>query len=133
MKKVSFSITIEELVDEHKVVLDVLLGDLAKVGLHDVDDLEEELKDHGSVDILLGHCGEPYVGPLYVEERGPGDVGNRRPDLLPRVYHVNPEGVDGVPAYVVPVHPGYEHLALVVVHEQPADHLGCCGFSYSGV
>ena len=40
---------VQKLVDQDKVVLDVLLGDLAEVVLHDLDHLEEELKDHGGV------------------------------------------------------------------------------------
>ena len=38
---------------------------------------------------------------------------------------VDAEGVDGVSSDVIPVDAGDEHLALVVVDEQSADH-GCC-------
>lgn len=89
--------TIEQLVDEHKVVLDVLLADLAKVGRHDVAHLVQELEHHGGVDILLGDGRQPDVGALDVEEAGAGDVGDRGADLLPGVDHVHAEGVHGVP------------------------------------
>ena len=57
-----------------------------------------------------------------MEEGGPRDVGDGGAHLLPRVNHVHPEGVDGVAADVVAVHARDEHLALVVVNEEAADH-----------
>ena len=113
---------VEELVDEDEVVLHVLLADLSKVGGHDVAHLEQELEDHGGVDILLGDGGEPDVGALDVEEGGARDVGDGGADLLPRVDHVDAEGVDSVAADVVAVDARDEHLALVVVDEETADH-----------
>lgn len=89
--------TVQQLVDEHKVVLDVLLADLAKVGRHDVAHLVQELEHHGGVDILLGDGRQPDVGALDVEEAGAGDVGDRGAHLLPGVDHVDAEGVHGVP------------------------------------
>ena len=35
---------------------------------------------------------------------------------------IDSESVNGIPADIVPVHPRDEHLPLVVVAEQPADH-----------
>lgn len=88
--------TIEQLVDEHKVVLDVLLTDLAKVGRHDVTHFVQELEHHGGVDILLGDGRQPDVGALDMEEAGTGNVGDRGPDLLPGVNHVHAEGIHGI-------------------------------------
>ena len=68
------------------------------------------------------HGGQPDVGPLDVEEGGPGDVGDRRPNLLPGVDDVDSKGVDGVAADVVAVDPRDQDLALVVVDEQSPDH-----------
>lgn len=90
--------TIEQLVDEHKVVLDVLLADLAKVGRHDVAHLVQELEHHGGVDILLGDGRQPDVGALDVEEAGAGDVGDRGAHLLPGVDYIHAEGVHGIPS-----------------------------------
>ena len=59
---------IQNLVDEDKVVLDVLLTNFAEVVLHHLDHFKEELKDHGGVDILLGDGRQPQVGPLDVED-----------------------------------------------------------------
>jgi hypothetical protein len=59
--------TIEQLVDKNKVVLDVLLRDLSKVRLHNIDDLKHELENHGGVDILLGDGGHPDIGSLQSE------------------------------------------------------------------
>ena len=58
-----------------------------------------------------------------MEEGGPGDVGDRGPDLLPGVDNVDPEGVDGVPADVIAVHPRDENLSLVVVDKESSYHL----------
>lgn len=55
---------IQQLVDEHEVILDVLLRDLAEVGLHHLDDLQKELKHHRGVHILLGHSRQPNVCSL---------------------------------------------------------------------
>lgn len=84
---------VQQLVDEHKVVLDVLLADLAKVGLHHLTHLEQELKDHGGVDILPGHCRQPDVGPLDVEEGCPRYVGHGTAHLLSGMDHIHPERV----------------------------------------
>ena len=92
----SSSPTIQQLVDEHKVVLDVLLADLAKVGGHDVTHLVEELEHHGGVDILLGDGRQPDVGALDMEEAGASDVGHRGSNLLPGVNHVHTERVHRV-------------------------------------
>lgn len=88
--------TVQQLVDEHKVVLDVLLADFAKVGRHDVAHLVEELEHHGGVDVLLGDRRQPDVGTLDMEEAGAGDVGHRGAHLLPGVNHVHAEGVHGI-------------------------------------
>lgn len=60
---------------------------------------------------------------LDVEEAGAGDVGDRGANLLPRMDHIDPEGVHSVPSDVVPVHSRDEHLALVIVHKQSANHV----------
>jgi len=117
---------IEQLVYEHKVVLDVFLVDLAKVRLHDLRETYEELEYHGTVDILLGDGGQPDVGTADVKERRACNVGDRRADLLARVYDVHAERVHGVATDVVAVHTRYQHFALVVVHEQTADHGDVC-------
>lgn len=85
--------TIQQLIDQHKVVLDVLLADLAEIGSHDVAHLVEELKHHGGVDILFGDRCQPDVGALDVEEAGAGYVGDRGAHLLPSVDHVHSERV----------------------------------------
>ena len=89
-------VTVQQLVDEDKVVLDVLLADLPKVGSHDITHLVEELKHHGSIDVLLGDGGQPDVGALDVEKGGAGDVGDRGAHLLPGVDHVHTERIHRV-------------------------------------
>jgi hypothetical protein len=72
---------IQKLINEDKVVFNIFLADLSKVVLEDLNHLQEELKDHAGVDILLGDGCQPQVGPLDVEERCPGYVGHWRPHL----------------------------------------------------
>ena len=85
--------TVQQLVDQDEVVLDVLLADLAEVGGHHVAHLVEELEHHGGVDVLLGDGRQPDVGALDVEEAGAGDVGDGGAHLLPGVDHVHAERV----------------------------------------
>lgn len=90
-------ITIQELVNEDEVVLDVFLADLAEVGRHHVTHLVEELEHHGGVDVLLGDGSQPDVGALHVEEAGACDVGDGRAHLLAGVDHVHTERVHRIP------------------------------------
>lgn len=90
------SLTIQQLVDEHKVVLDILLTDLPKVGRHDITHLVEELEHHSSVDILLGDSSQPDVGALDMKEASAGDVGDRGAHLLSGVDHIHAERVHGI-------------------------------------
>ena len=103
---------IQNLVDEDKVVLHILLANFAKVVLHHLDHFKQELKDHGGVNILLSDRRKPQVGSLDVEVGGPGDVGHWGPDLAPGVDHVHSEGVHSIATYVIPIHPGDEHLEI---------------------
>lgn len=97
LNKERFHRTVQKLIDQHKVVLNVLLADLAKIGRHDVTHFIKELEHHGRVDILLGDGSQPDVGAFDMEETGAGDVGDGRADLLPRVDHVNAKSVHRVP------------------------------------
>lgn len=90
-------LTIQQLIDQHKVVLYVLLADLPEVGGHHVTHLVKKLEHHGGVDILLGDSSQPDVGTLDVEEARAGDVGDRRAHLLPGVDDIDAEGVHSIP------------------------------------
>lgn len=68
---------------------------------------------------------------LNVEEARPGNVGNRRANLLPRMDHVHPERIHSIPANVVPVDSRDEHLSLVIVHEQSSNHSAAAAASLS--
>lgn len=88
--------TVQQFVDKNKVVLDVVFGDFSEVRLHDVDHLYEEFKDHRGVQVLLRSRREPHVRSLDVEEACSGDVRDGRPNLLPCVDNVDPEGIDSI-------------------------------------
>ena len=70
----------EEISDENKSIVWFLVKqvrpgmDLSKVVLHNLNNFEEKLKDHGGVDILLGDGRQPEVGTLDVEEGGARNV-----------------------------------------------------------
>lgn len=66
--------TIQQLVHEDKVVLDVFQPDLAKLGCHDVTHLVEDLKHHGAVDIVFDDDSQQEVGH---RKTCPGNVGDR--------------------------------------------------------
>lgn len=61
-----------------------------------------------------------------MEETGPRNVGDRRPDLLPGMDHIDPEGVHSIPPDIIPIDPRDEHLPLVIVHKQTANHVALC-------
>ena len=44
--------------------------------------LKQELENHRGIYILFSDRGKPEVGPLNVEEWGPGNVGHRGPHLI---------------------------------------------------
>ena len=44
--------------------------------------LKQELENHRGIYILFSDRGKPEVGPLNVEERGPGNVGHWGPHLI---------------------------------------------------
>jgi hypothetical protein len=58
------NLTIQQLVNQHEVILDVFFGNLAEVRLHDINDFQQELKNHGSVNILLRYGCKPDVCSL---------------------------------------------------------------------
>lgn len=90
-------ITIEELIDQHEVIFNIFLGNLSEVALHDFHHFEQELEDHGGVDILLGNGRQPDVGPLDVHEAGAGDVGHRWPHLLSCMDDIHAECIHCIP------------------------------------
>lgn len=59
-----------------------------------------------------------------MKETGARNVCHRRSHLLSCVDHVDAESIDRIPADVIAVDPRDQHLALVIVHEQTADHGG---------
>ena len=89
--------TVEQFVDEHKVVLDVVLRHFAEVRLHDRDHLSEEFKDESRVHVLFGRHRQPDVRPFDVKETRPSDVCDWRTHLLPGMDHVHSERVHRIP------------------------------------
>ena len=65
---------------------------------------------------------KPDVWSLYMEEWRSCNVCNWWSNLLPRMYHVNSKCIYCISTYVIPIHPGYKNLALVIVNEQSTNH-----------
>eukprot|EP00053_Salpingoeca_punica_P004551 m.49696 g.49696 ORF g.49696 m.49696 type:complete len:479 (+) comp12846_c0_seq1:384-1820(+) len=113
---------VQQLVDEREVALDVVLGEHAKVGIHQVDELAEEGKDLGGVCVLLGAGHQPHVGALDMQIACLGNQVQGRTQRLARVDDVHAEGIDGGTSDVVAVDAADQALALVVEDEHAADH-----------
>lgn len=115
-------INVKQLVDEHKVVLDVLLGHLAEVLRHHIDHAVQELEHHNGIDVGPGHGAQPDAAALHVEEARARNVSNGRAHLLARVDYVHAERVHDIPAQIITEDARDDHLALVVVDEEAANH-----------
>ena len=63
---------------------------------------------------------------LDMKEGCSGDIGHRRPDLLPSMNYVDPEGINSISANVIPVHTRYEDLSFMVVDEKATNHGVAC-------
>ena len=58
---------IQKLINKDRVVVDILLTDLSKVVLEDLNHFQEELKDHASINILLGDGWLPGMNDVNSE------------------------------------------------------------------
>jgi hypothetical protein len=118
--------TVQQLVDEHKVVLDRLLVKLAKVAPPQLDEAVEELKDERRVRVALGHRHQVDVLVLDMAERGAPQRQDGRAHL--RVAdHLDAEDVGEPRAAVVAEGAEDQVLALLVEDEDPGEHLGGLG------
>lgn len=113
---------IQQLVNEHKVILDALLIQLAKVrASNPIDKAVEELEYERGVGIDLCDCDDVDVLALDVEEGCGAEGGDGRADVG-RGQDLDAEHVRDRALEVVPVQPRDQHLALLVEDEHPADH-----------
>jgi hypothetical protein len=70
--------TVQDLVDQNKVVLDVLFVQFAEVGLHRVGEAVQKLENHCGIDIVASHGAHPDISTLDVKEGSAGNVCHRR-------------------------------------------------------
>ena len=82
-------LTIQELIDEYKVVLDAVLCDGGEVGLENADHLVEKLKHQSSIDVLSGGGHNPDIVASRVEIACPGYIGDGRSHRVTSVDHVH--------------------------------------------
>ena len=94
---------IEQLVDQHEIVLDILFANFTEIRLHDLDHLVQELEDHGRVDVLLGHGAQPDIRPFRVEETRSRDVNHGKTRLLTSMNDVDAKGIDSITTNIVPI------------------------------
>jgi len=118
--------TIEQLVDQHKVVLDGLLVKLGKVAAAQLDQAVEKLEDEGGVGVALGDGHQVDVLVLDMAEGGAAQRQDGRPHL--RVGDdLDAEDVGQPGAAVVAEGAEDEVLALLVEDEDSRKHFGGCG------
>ena len=60
-----------------------------------------------------------------MEKGSSGNIGHRRPDLLPGMNDVDPKCINSISANVITVHTRYENLSFVVVNEKASNHGAC--------
>ena len=82
-------LTIQEFINENKVVLDAVLCDGGEVRLQNADHLVEKLKHQSGIDILSSGCHNPDIVASRVEVAGPGYVGDGRSHRVTSVDHVH--------------------------------------------
>ena len=90
-------LTIQQLVNKHKVVLDALLSNGGEIGLQDTYHLVEKLKDEGSIYILSCGGHNPDIVATSVKVTGPGNVGDWGPDRVPSVDHIHTKCINICP------------------------------------
>ena len=73
--------TIEQLVNQDKIVLNCLLVELAKVAATELDQAVQKLKYQGSISITLSDGDEVNVFVLDMAEGGAAERENRRSNL----------------------------------------------------
>lgn len=116
--------TVQQLVDQHKVVLDGLLVKLAKVPLSQLDQPVEELKDQRGIGVALG---DGHQVDVFVLDMAKGRAPERQ-DGRPHLGigdDLDAEDVGKARPAVVAKGAEDEVLALLVEDEHAGEHL--CG------
>jgi hypothetical protein len=116
--------TIQQLIDEHKVVLHGLFVKLAKVPLSELDQPVEELKDQRSIGVALGDGHQVNVFVLDMAKGRASERQDRRPHLGVG-DDLDAEDVGKARPAVVAKGAEDEVLALLVEDEHSGEHL--CG------
>lgn len=123
VKKRLEGFTIQQLVDQHKVVLDGLLVKLAKVPLSQLNQPVEELKDQRGIGVALGDGNEVNVFVLDMAESCASQRQDGRSDLGIG-DDLDAKDVGKARAAVVAKGAEDEVLALLVEDEHAGEHLG---------
>jgi hypothetical protein len=82
---VSITHTVEQFVDEHKVILNIFLVQFAKIRLHCVRESIEKLEYHCRVDILSTDSANPYIAAFDVKKRCTRHIRHRCANLEKRL------------------------------------------------
>jgi len=115
--------TIEELVNQDKVVLNSLLVELAKVAAAELDQAVQELEDEGGVGVALGDGHQVDVFVFDMAEGGAPERQDGRADLGV-ADDLDAEHVGEAGAAVVAEGAEDEVLALLVEDEDARQHGG---------
>ena len=73
--------TIQNFVNQHKIVFDVFFIKLSKIRLHRVSKTIKKLKDHCGTYVMSRNTTNPHISTFYVKERRPSKIYDRTPNL----------------------------------------------------
>ncbi len=116
--------TVEQLVNQHKIVLDGLLVKLPEVAASQLDQSVEELKDKGSIGVTLGDCHQVNVLVLDMAEGGAAEGEDGR-SHLGVADDLDSEHVGESRSAIVAEGPEDQVLAFLVEDEDSGQHFVC--------
>lgn len=129
--------TVQELVNEHEVVLNSILVELAEIPLTQANETVEKLKDNSCVGVAFGHRRDVDVLVLDMAESGRAKRQDGRAYLSIR-DDLDAKDVGQAWAAVRPEGAENQVLALLVEEQDAAEHgrlgvIGCIGRQRGGI
>lgn len=117
------SYLIEELVDQYELLSNVILIEIAEVGLAEIHELEEELNNHRCIHVAFGCREDDDIFVADVDEGCTVDVNDRGVLAFLSSHDVRAELHRFSSTYIVLVHAVDQDLSLHVYEHNRAYHL----------
>jgi hypothetical protein len=114
---------VKQLIDQHEVVLDGLLVELAKVGLAQRNQTIYKLEDQSGIGVALGNGNQVDILVLDMAEGGGAEGEDGRAHLGIR-YNLDAEDVGEARAAVIAEGAENQILALLIENEDAGEHGG---------